>query len=386
MSGPNHKLEAPRRLLFVVNAAWFFISHRLPIAQAAQNIGYEVHIAAGSATADEVCFLVEAGFRFHRLVLKRGFSNPFNDATLLLRLCRIYRDLRPHIVHHVTIKPVIFGTFAARLLRVHAVVNAVSGLGYSFSHANSRRRALHRLVGFAYRASLVHPRMRVIFQNEDDRADFYAWTGIKSLNSILIAGCGVDLNQFGPSLEPVGIVRAVLPARMLRDKGVIEFAMAIGQLRSKGILVEGLLAGALDPENPESLTELELRGLEARYGVHWIGHCSDMAKLFSQVHIICLPSYREGFPKVLIEASAAGRAIVTTDVPGCKHVVENWVTGLLVPAGRFEPLAESIELLIHDPYLRHRLGAAARCRAERDFGIDQIASKTLDVYSEMESD
>jgi glycosyltransferase involved in cell wall biosynthesis len=199
----------------------------------------------------------------------------------------------------------------------------------------------------------------------------------------LIAGSGVDINRFHPTPEPSGVVRVVVPARMLRDKGLVEFAMAIGSLRAAGVLVEGLMAGSPDPENPESLTEPELRALETQYGVQWVGHCSDVATLLSSTHIVCLPSYREGLPKALIEASAAGRAIVTTDVPGCRHVVEDGVTGLLVPARQVAPLAESIGRLIADPRLRLRLGTAARVRAEAQFGIDQIVSETLHLYSQM---
>jgi len=375
------KLNDPHRLLYVVNAAWFFISHRLPLAEAAKQMGYEVHIAAGTATAEEIQLLESAGFRFHQLGLRRASGNPVHNIVLLLQLLRIYRLVRPRIVHHVTIKPVILGTLIARVLRIHAVVNAVSGLGYSFSKTDARRRSLRYFVGLAYRICLRHPRMTVIFQNPDDRLDFTAWTGLKSINNILIAGSGVDTDRFHPTPEPSGLVRVVLPARMLRDKGVVEFAVAVGRLRASGILFDALLSGGLDPENPESLTEPELRALENQYGVRWIGNCSDVAALFSQTHIVCLPSYREGLPKVLMEASAAGRAIVTTDVPGCRHVVTDGVTGILVPPRQFEPLAASIGRLIADADMRRRLGTAARLRAEREYGVDRIVAKTLDLYS-----
>ena len=383
MSNRDSGIDGLPRLLFVVNAAWFFISHRLPLAVAARRAGYDVHIATGAATAEEVQLLKKAGFTYHSLGLKRASGNPFHNAALLLQLFRLYRSVRPSIVHHVTIKPVILGTLVARFLHIPAVVNAVSGLGYSFSSTERRRKSLRHLVGLAYRVCLNHPRMTVIFQNVDDRSDFLRWTGIKSLNYVLIAGSGVDTNRFHPTPEPSGIVRVVVPARMLRDKGLVEFAMAIGSLKVRGVLVEGLMAGSPDPENPESLTESELRALETQYGVKWIGHCSDVAALFSSTHIVCLPSYREGLPKALIEASAAGRAIVTTDVPGCRHVVEDGVTGLLVPARQVAPLAESIGRLIAEPALRSRLAAAARARAEAQFGIDQIVSETLHLYSQM---
>jgi glycosyltransferase involved in cell wall biosynthesis len=378
---PGYELIDGKRLLFVVNAAWFFISHRLPLAEAALFAGYEVHIAAGTATTSEIQMLKGKGFRFHQLNLQRSSGNPLHNALLFLQLIKIYRAVRPDLVHHVTIKPVILGTLVARILRVRAVVNAVSGLGYSFSSVGASRRLLRYFVGLAYRVCLTHDRMTIIFQNPDDRRDFLKWTNLKFANDVLIPGSGVDLNRFFPGPEPEGIIRVVLPARMLRDKGIVEFATAIGQLRVKGISVEGVMAGSTDVGNPECLKESELHDLEARYGVRWVGHCGDMAKLFSESNVVCLPSYREGLPKALIEAAAAGRAIVTTDVPGCRHVVEDAVTGLLVPPRNVALLASALERLILDSNLRRQLGAAARLRAAAEFGIEKITSKTLEVYA-----
>jgi glycosyltransferase involved in cell wall biosynthesis len=383
MSVRNTRVEGPPRLLYVVNAAWFFLSHRLPLAQAARLAGYDVHIAAGAATPDEVRRIEEADLRFHPLQLKRSSGNPLHNADVLWQLFSLYRRLRPTIVHHVTIKPVILGTLAARLSGIPAVVNAVSGLGYAFSSTEPSRRLLRRLVGFAYRICLNHERMIVIFQNADDREDFQQWSGLKKLSSALIAGSGVDLNEFRPTPEPALPVRVLLPARMLRDKGLVEFAMAMSALRDSGVMAEGWLAGSPDPENPASLTESALRRLEHDCGVRWLGHRSDVAQLLSDVHIVCLPSYREGLPKALIEACASGRAIVTTDVPGCRQVVEDGVNGFLVPARQTGPLTEALRRLIQDAEMRHRFGKAARARAEAQFGIERIVSQTLSVYSQL---
>ena len=372
--------KEPPRLLYVVNVTWFFISHRLALAVAAKQQGWEVHVAAGAAAPTEIALLEQAGFHFHKLLLERSSRNPLHNAALFVRLVRLYRRVKPHLVHHVTIKPVILGTLVARFLNVPEVVNAVSGLGYTFSSKIDRRRALHGIVGLAYRLCLSHPNMTVIFQNPDDRADFLRWTGIESLNSVLIAGSGVDVDAFHPTPEPKTTIRATLPARMLRDKGVIEFCKAIGALKQQGVLIEGVLAGAIDPENPESLTVPELHQLELQYGVQWVGHRPDVMSLFAQSHIVCLPSYREGLPKTLIEASAAGRAIVTTDVPGCRHVVEDGTTGILVPSGSVGALTDALARLASSPELRRRLGRAARLRAEKEFALDHIVTSTLALY------
>lgn len=373
----------PPRLLFVVNVAWFFLSHRLQLAIAARNSGWQVHVAAGDATAEEIRLIELAGLHFHGLDVKRSSRNPLRNFALLVQLIKLYRKVRPMIAHHVTIKPVMLGTLAARIARVPVVVNAVSGLGYAFSSTNSGRKALRALVGLAYRACLNHPHMTVIFQNRDDRADFSRWTGLLELPSVLIPGSGVDISRYQPTPEPAGNIRVTLPARMLRDKGVVEFATAIGTLRQRGMKIEGLLAGATDPDNPESLTEVELHGLEASYGVQWLKHCDDMPGLFAQTHIVCLPSYREGLPKALIEAAAAGRAIVTTDVPGCRAVVQDGVTGILVQARQSLPVADAIERLARDAQLRLRYARAARLRAENEFSYERIIDATLELYQQM---
>ena len=211
------------RLLFVVNVAWFFISHRLPLAVAAQQAGYEVHVASGGARPDEIRQLEHAGLVFHPLDLKRSGRNPFDNLRLLWQLRQLYRRVKPDVAHHVTVKPVMLGTLVARLTGVPAVVNAVSGLGYSFSGASVASRVLRTLIALGYRMCLSHPRMIMIFQNEDDREEFGRWTRVDLCDSVLIAGSGVDLQRFRPTPEPTGPVRVVLPARMLLDKGVDEF-------------------------------------------------------------------------------------------------------------------------------------------------------------------
>jgi glycosyltransferase involved in cell wall biosynthesis len=373
----------PRRLLFVVNVAWFFLSHRLPIAHAAKKVGYEVHVAAGGAQPHEIERLEEAGLTFHSLDLRRSARSPLHNLTLLLQLISLYRTLRPTLVHHVTVKPVMLGTLVARGTRVPAVVNAVSGLGYAFSAVNLWRRLLRELVGWGYRFCLRHPHMAMIFQNHDDRVEFCRWTRIEQGKTVLIAGSGVDLDRFKPTPEPAGPIKVVLPARMLRDKGVLEFCEALGRLRALGLPVEGLLAGAIDLENPASLREHELRELESLHGVRWLGHCDDMPQLFSRVHIVCLPSYREGLPKVLIEAAAAGRALVTTDVPGCRDVVADGINGLLVSARQVQPLADAIARVVSDSDLRARFGVASRRLAEQQFGVERVIARTLAVYAEL---
>jgi glycosyltransferase involved in cell wall biosynthesis len=370
------------RLLIVVNVTWFFLSHRLALALAARKSGYDVIVASGGSTIEERQQIEQYGLQFVPLRLDRSERNPLANFLLLISLWRLYRRLRPDIVHHVTIKPVLFGTLAARFARVPAVVNAVSGLGYAFLGESLWRNLQRAIVRATYRFCVRHPRMTFIFQNADDAADVGEVAPSAVKNFVIIPGSGVDLQLYNytPITEAGERIRVLLPARMLRDKGVIEFAEAIAQLRSEGLAVDGLLAGNPDPHNLASLTEAQLRDLERDRGVQWLGHVTDMPSALRAVDIVCLPSYREGLPKSLIEAAAIGRPLVTCDVPGCREVVEDGVNGYLVQRASADALAVAIRRLAGSFELRQAFGLASRQRAEQRFGIDAILEQTLDVY------
>jgi glycosyltransferase involved in cell wall biosynthesis len=366
--------------MFVVNAAWFFLSHRLPIALAARDAGYEVHLLTDVATPAEQQTLEAAGIVVHRAPLTRDSLNPFADLGFLWRLLRALREVSPALVHNVTVKPILYGTFAARILGIPAIVNAFSGLGYAF---NDRSRwLLAGALRSAYRLVLRSPRVHLIFQNDDDAREFGAAGLASPGQSTLIRGSGVDLAMFHPVAEDTTAPPLiVLVGRMLRDKGVVEFVQAARLLEERRCSARFVLAGPLDPSNRAALSEDELTDLTAGTNVTWLGQVRDMPELYRRAHIVCLPSYREGLPKSLIEACAAGRAIVTTDVPGCRAVVTHGVNGLLVPLRNAPALADALQQLAGDPELRVRLGAAGRRLAERDFGVVAVIEQTLGLYS-----
>ena len=370
------------KLLFNVNVAWFFISHRIEIARAARDQGYDVHVSADVESQEEAELLEREGFRFHRIYLRRGGLSPTGDIAYLNRLRGIMRSVDPAIVHNVTVKPVIYGTVAARSLGVSRIVNAVSGLGYAFIGGESRQM-LSSLVRTAYRVALKRPHVRVIFQNTDDIEAFVSTGIVDRPQAVLIRGSGVDLGAFTSTPEPTGSPVVVLPARMLRDKGVIEFADAARILLRAGISAKFVLAGMVDAANPASLKESDLLQLQCETGVTWAGHVSDMPALYRGSHIVCLPSYREGMPKSLLEACAAGRPIVTTDVPGCREIVRDGDNGLLVPPRNASALAAALGTLLRDPRLRMKMGAAGRRRAETEFDVRAVVRATLEIYQDM---
>jgi glycosyltransferase involved in cell wall biosynthesis len=365
-----------RRILFVVNNPDFFVSHRLPLAIAARAAGFEAAVA--SPQGDGVAAIAGNGFDHHPFPLNRSGKHPLQEARSVVALYRIFRAVRPDIVHTVTIKPALYGGVAARLTNVPALVCAVSGLGYLFI-GGPRTAFRRRLVMQLYRFAFGHRNLRVVFQNESDRAEF-AGTGVADAQVALIPGSGVDLDAFQPAPEPPGIPLVVLPARLLRDKGVCEFVEAARILRRSRKAVRFVLVGLPDPGNPASLDETALRAWQQEGAVEWWGFRTDMPEVLRSAHLVVLPSYREGFSKVLIEAAAAGRAVVTTDVPGCRDAILPERTGLLVPPRDPVALAGAIGRLVEDAELRGRMGLAGRELAERAFSIDRVVEQHLRLY------
>jgi glycosyltransferase involved in cell wall biosynthesis len=298
-------------------------------------------------------------------------------------LYKLYRCLRPDIVHHITAKPVLYGTLMARVTDIPCVVNAVPGLGFVFIAEGVKGSLRRKALELAYYTLLRHPNMEVIFQNTDDLQHFLSHHMVRTEQCQLIKGSGVDLSNFHPKTEPGGIPVVILPSRMLTDKGVREFAIAARQLRDLGVAARLALVGDCDPGNPASLSDITINNWVSEGILEWWGYRSDMSAVMSQAHVICLPSYREGLPKVLAEAAAAGRAIVTTDVPGCRDVVDDGQTGLLVPPRDADALARALKRLIEDPTLRQEMGTRGRAKAERDFDIAEVVATHIQMYEKL---
>ena len=364
-----------KRLLFLVTEDWYFCSHRLPIALAAKQAGYDVGVACRVQAHARV--IEEQGIALYPLkYLARSSRHPFREARALFEITALYRSLRPDLVHHVALKPVLYGSVAARRAGVNGVVNAMAGLGYVFSSPDIKARLARPLVGAAFRTLLERPGSRLIVQNRDDARHI----GVR--NAVVIPGSGVDLEAFSVWPEPAGVPLVVLPARMLRDKGVVEFVEAARALKSRGVPGRFALVGAPDEENPAFIPEAHLRAWQAEGSVEWWGWRDDMAAVFRESAVVCLPSWREGLPKALVEAAAAGRPIVTCDVPGCRDVVREGENGLLVPPRNPRALALALERLLRDPALRKRFGEAGRRRAAA-FSSRTVVAQTLALYSEL---
>jgi glycosyltransferase involved in cell wall biosynthesis len=364
-----------KKLLFFCTEDWFVCSHWLPHIVAAQDAGYTVYVATRVQNHGP---MIEAlGVAVIPLKLSRRGRNPLAELRLIAELVRLYRRLRPDIAHHVAMKPVLYGTVAARLAGTRAIVNYMSGLGWLFTSDSAAARLLRPVV----RAVLgrVLAAGRVIVENPDDRAQMLA-LGLLPERISLIRGAGVDLAKFRLVVESAGPPRVVMASRMLWTKGVGEFVAAARRLRAEGVPARFVLVGDPDPENPASVPVSQLEAWKRDSAVEWWGRRDDMAEVLAGASIVCLPSYREGLPKVLIEAAAAGRPIVTTDTPGCRDVVRPGDNGLLVPARDADALAEALKTLIADRPLRERMGRRSRDIAEAEFAVERVTAEILAVY------
>lgn len=370
------------KLLFLVTEDWYFCSHRLPLARAAKAAGYEVVVATRvSAHADAI---TAEGFKLIAIGLRRSSRNPWRELRAILEIAGIYRRERPDLVHHVALKPVLYGAIAARLARVPAVVNALAGLGFVFASATLKARLLRPWVVGALRLSIDADGSALIVQNPDDRKMLVEAGVVSAARVRLIRGSGVDVGRFATTPEPGGTPLVMLPSRLLWDKGVGEFVAAAQLLRERGVAARFVLVGDSDPETSAAIPVGQLQAWQSGGAVEWWGRREDMPAVLASSHVVCLPSYRgEGLPKVLLEAAACGRPLVATDVPGCREIVIDGGNGLLVPPRDAPALADAIGRLLADPDLRAAMGRRGRELVEAQFSEERVVAQTLALYREL---
>ena len=380
----NNKNKIKKRLFIIVNVDWFFLSHRLPIAIAAQQAGFDVTvISKDTGHRDKI---EKFGLKFVNLNFERTRVNFFNEFKNYRDLRKLYKKGKPDIVHHVTLKPIILGCIAAKVDPKIAIVNAVSGLGIMFSKKGSKIKRFLTLQ-ILKKAFHIKNQIRVIFQNNDDRQIFLNFNLIKFNHSILIKGSGIDLDIFNysPPFQSK-IIKVLIAARMLYSKGFDEFSQAAALITNSGQYpnVKFEMAGDLDLLNPSGIPEMVIRNWEKKRNVIWLGHIADMKSKIIEADIIVFPSYYgEGVPKFLIESCAIGRPIVTTNHPGCRDCVDDNISGYLVEPRNPKQLANKIKILLENAELRKKFGEKARIKAELEFSIDQVIAKTLILYEEI---
>lgn len=371
-----------KTLLMVANVDWFFISHRLCIAQKASKLGWKVFVAAentGRGHEIEVDGITFIDFKF-----SRSGTDPVNELKTLLAFKTLYKQISPDVVHHITLKPVIYGSVVAKLLNVNGVVNAISGLGYNFTGDRKSlvQKAMVKLMKYGFRRK----NLSIIFQNEEDQAELKKLGVVNPDNFIVrIKGSGVDLETFGFSdLPSFDKIKILLPIRMLWDKGVRELKEASDILKTKyADKVQFILAGLADEDNKAGVSAVYLNDWQDGNYVVWVGYQKNMVEVYNNSHIVVLPSYREGMPKTLIEACSIGRAIVTTDAIGCKECVDEGINGFKVPVYSIKELADALEKLIVNEELIIKMGQNSRLKAEKEFDVNNVIAKHLEIYNKL---
>jgi glycosyltransferase involved in cell wall biosynthesis len=371
------------RIIFVDNSFESFQRDRMQLVQAARDLGLEIHVAAprGRANADSV----NKAFTFHPIPMTRNGTSMWKEPATVLALLRLYRSLRPSLVHHLRLKPVLYGSLAAKLAGVPAVVNTLTGLGFLFTERSGKTSPVRKWVEMGCRRAFRHPNLRVVFQNPDDRAVFIRTGILIGEQAAVIKGSGVDLSVYRPSPEPEGVPIVILASRMLWDKGIAQFVEAARVLKSQGVQARFALAGAPDPDNPAAIPYEQLEVWQESGEIEWWGlqDSKDMPGVLARSHIVCLPSYREGIPRILIEAAAAGRPIVTTDAPGCRELVRPGVNGIIVPSRDTSSLASALRFLIENPEARISMGANNRQIAVQEFSQELVISQFMAVYRDL---
>lgn len=366
------------KILFLTTEDSTFWSHRLALARATREAGAEVVIMARWG---EYCERLEReGFRVIPWKVSRRSLNPFRELYSFLQVLKVYHEERPDLAHHVALKPIAYGGSAARLCQGIPAVNSVTGLGPVFIHSRPLMRALRYLLTTALRWVFGASNCHVVFQNHDDRNLLVSQRVVPEEKTAVVPGFGVDTENFVPSPEPGGVPIVMLPARMLWEKGIREFVEAAAGLRQRGVAARMVLVGAPDPNNPGCIARERLKEWGDSGIIEWWGQCTNMPSILGQAQVVCLPSYREGVPKVLLEAAACARPIVTTDAPGCSLAVRQGENGFLVPVKDSEALATAIIALLGDKGLRRKMGAAGRARALQEFSEQRVARQMLDVY------
>jgi glycosyltransferase involved in cell wall biosynthesis len=371
------------KVLLFANTDWYLFNFRRSLASALREAGHQVLLVSPPGPYGEQ--LRALGFQWAPAPMERRSLNPWRELRLLRWLRQLMLRERVDLVHGFTIKCAVYGSLAARLAGVDARVSAVTGMGYVFISNDLKARVLRPVVRRLLRLAIGGQHSLLILQNPDD-VQLFTRSGLVDPAQIrLIPGSGVDCGRFVPGpIEPAaGRFRVVLPARLLWDKGLAEYVEAARTLRAQGRAIDFLVAGEADPGNPAAVPEATVKQWVEQGLLHCLGHVADMPALFRSVDAVVLPSYREGLPKGLIEAAACGLPLVTTDVPGCRHVVEDDVDGLLVPLKDGQALAAAIARLHDDPALRSRLGAAARQKALARFDERSVIANTLQVYREL---
>lgn len=384
------KTQLPPRLVYLVTEDHYFCSHRWDLAKDAMNRGYEVHVVTNVTEHGER--IRHAGFRLHRLYsLHRTQMNPFRDIMAVWEIVKVLRKIRPHILHNVAWKPTLYGSLAGLIVRVPKIISMLGGLGFTFTSDAPKAVSARKVITFMGKWILSKTRCQIIVQNEENR-DVLLEHKLCRLEQIhIIRGSGVDVDYYHPlprvDRDPTATVQFVCAARLIREKGIAELAAAMQQIRQNPDILRGktirmILYGEIDEKYPNKITQDELQLWQGRGWVEWRGFEPNMRSVLQSADVVVLPSYAEGMPKILLEAAACGKPIITTNVSGCRDVVRHRYNGLLVPAADVQSLVEAIVEMAQSDDIRFEMGSLGRTLILQNFARDIIHEQIFHLYDE----
>ena len=369
------------RLLLLLNDDAYFRVHRLQHARAARNAGMEVLVC--TRADDDGKWIKDEGFTYLPIPFVKEGRQPLQELLGVFKLAKLYRQEKPDIVHHLCMKPILYGSSAARLAGIPAVVNTFTGLGFVFMKNGWRSRVLRAALVPSLRWAFGHPNCRAVFENSADRERLIYAKIVRRERTLIISGTGVDIGKFMPMAEEEETPIVVLACRMLWDKGVADFVEAARLLKKQNVAVRCVLVGTPDPGSPTSISEERLLSWQQERVVEWWGYREDMPRILRSAHVVVLPSFYEGLPTILLEACASARPVVTTAIPGCQAVVRDGENGFLVPVKDPGALARAIKVLLENPALRTRMGTRGREIVVREFSLGRVTKQVITVYREL---
>jgi glycosyltransferase involved in cell wall biosynthesis len=367
-----------KKLFIVVSEDWSFWSHRLPLALSATEAGFDVTLYTKINRLEEE--INAKGIKVVNVNFSRSSKSPIIDLLNIIKLTRIFRREKPDIIHNVALKTILVSSMAAAFAKNTVVINAYTGLGYVFSSNQLQAKVIRSFIKPLFRFLMQKKCFWTIFQNPDDMKLFDELKLSSPERSVLIRGSGVDTKEFSQTDDLNEIPVVMLASRILWDKGVGEFVEAAKRIIKENIKAKFILVGDADAANPMSIPVSTLKHWSSEGSISWEGHSNNMPQTLSSASIVCLPSYREGLPKILLEAAATGRPLIATDVPGCREIVRNGENGILVRLKDVESLYDALKLLISNKEMRQSMGQKSRNLVESELSSDIINGQTLALY------
>ncbi|MFK7839896.1 MAG: glycosyltransferase family 4 protein [Bdellovibrionales bacterium] len=369
------------KILYIVNHMDCFWTRRFPIAKKAAS-DWDVFVCASDADQDKQ--LSDHGFKGYGLMEPDRRRTLWSTFLIMVGIWKAIRATKPDLIHAMTLKYAFMTGLVCILFPRIKVVHTIAGLGYLFSGEGLKVKILRAFIAPFLKLALYNKRSKISFQNPDDMRVLINGGYVREDCSYLIKGSGIDLNEyaFTPEIERDKPL-VILPTRTIHEKGIAVFIAACKLVAEKGIDADFQIAGGGAPYNPREISKEDMHAMLENTPVEWLGHVSDIVGLYRQCHLIVYPSYYgEGVPKVLLEAAATGRAIITTDHTGCREAVIDGDTGILVPVKDTQATAEAIATLIQDATLRQDMGRAARDFAAQEYDVNSVVERTLLIYDD----